>query len=319
MYDFFIAHAGADVKPAERLFDLLSKESRVFLDSRCLKLGDQWDIVLPQAQRQSRVTIVIVSPRTEAAFYQQEEVAAAIDLAKRDGHRVVPVYVGEPPREGSVPPYGLRRLHSAQISKQFKLEDLARELLAQLAADTGGPGQRRKRVQRQPAAKAQSAGEASLPDSPPAKPQRAKPQRANPQIVTPKLTTPLWAMPQEPAALSRLVASGAIPKIHSVSNVKVVRDRARLELLALSPWPEGQARLDITEKGFLLSYTDGQLAWLPNSLFASSVWKRDEITISKTRSRIVFGSAIDAAVAAGFIADVAKRVPKPLYGAPPAT
>ena len=38
---------------------------------------------LAAAQRRSRVTIVLVSPNTDEAYYQREEIAAAIDWASR--------------------------------------------------------------------------------------------------------------------------------------------------------------------------------------------------------------------------------------------
>jgi hypothetical protein len=54
-YDFFIAHSGKDTRIAERLFDLLAQDTRVFLDSRCLKYGDHWDVVLPRARNVNRL------------------------------------------------------------------------------------------------------------------------------------------------------------------------------------------------------------------------------------------------------------------------
>ena len=296
MYDFFIAHAGADVKPAERLFDLLSKDSRVFLDTRCLKLGDQWDQVLPRAQRQSRVTVVIVSPRTEAAFYQQEEVAAAIDLAKRDGHRVVPVYIEGPPKDDDSPPYGLRRLHSATISKGFKLEDLARKLLAQRAAEGGTVSQRRRPRQRP--SQAQAAGQASPPHSP-----RAKPQSVKPQSVRPVLVKPLDA----DRLLTRRLASE--PVLLSDPSVKVVLELDLLRALGLpaqiAAVPEGRARLDITEKGFLLHYTDGKRgAFEPSS---SIRLKDDSIHLLTKYVRLVFTSSGRAAAAHNAMKGVMER------------
>jgi hypothetical protein len=74
-YDFFLAHAGLDAAQAERLYDLLSTETKVFLDTRSLLLGDDWDRMLAEAQRSSRVTVVLVSANTDTAFYQREEIA----------------------------------------------------------------------------------------------------------------------------------------------------------------------------------------------------------------------------------------------------
>src|SRR6516162_4583760 len=96
-WDFFIAHAGPDQGVAEELYSHLSRDFRVFLDSRSLLPGDDWDIALPAAQRASRITVVIVSSKTEKAYYQRQEIAEAIALARSEAntHRVVPVFLDE--------------------------------------------------------------------------------------------------------------------------------------------------------------------------------------------------------------------------------
>lgn len=77
-YDFFLAHAGPDAATAERLYDLLARKTRVFLDSKSIDLGEDWDRLLAEAQRRSRATVVLVSAHTDAASYQREEIATAI-------------------------------------------------------------------------------------------------------------------------------------------------------------------------------------------------------------------------------------------------
>ncbi|MGH8887758.1 MAG: pentapeptide repeat-containing protein, partial [Egibacteraceae bacterium] len=131
-YDFFIAHAAGDTATAERLLALLDGESRVFLDSRCLELGDDWDQALAAAQRRSKVTVVLISKGTERAFYQREEIAAAIDLARKDpeSHRVVPIYLDGPPDQISDVPYGLRLKHGIFIDTRTTLAKAAARLLA---------------------------------------------------------------------------------------------------------------------------------------------------------------------------------------------
>ena len=52
-WDIFLAHAGADEASAEALYDLLSESAKVFLDTRSLELGDEWDRALPRAQSRS--------------------------------------------------------------------------------------------------------------------------------------------------------------------------------------------------------------------------------------------------------------------------
>ncbi len=140
-YDFFLAHTGPDTAQAERLYDLLTTETSVFLDSKSIVLGDDWDRTLAEAQRQSRVTVVLVSASTDAAFYQREEIAAAIDLARKPEaeHRVVPVYL-EPVPTGA--PYGLRLKHGLAISSRQPIEQVAARLLhlhRTLVAQAPGP------------------------------------------------------------------------------------------------------------------------------------------------------------------------------------
>jgi TIR domain/Tetratricopeptide repeat len=114
-WDFFLAHAGGDTDFAEALYEGLASKARVFLDSRVLLPGDDWDRELQQAQQESRVTVVLISAQTDEAYYAREEIAAAIELARHDGdrHRVVPIYLnGGTPRPI---PYGLRLKHGLTV------------------------------------------------------------------------------------------------------------------------------------------------------------------------------------------------------------
>ena len=130
-WDFFVAHAGPDKETAERLYDLLADHSRVFLDSRCLRLGDDWDFELAKAQHNSFISVILVSTHTSAAYYLREEVAAAIALARQqpESHRVVPIYID---RESNAPevPYGLRLKHGIALGEGSSLADVADKLLA---------------------------------------------------------------------------------------------------------------------------------------------------------------------------------------------
>lgn len=129
-FDFFIAHAGADVKAAQKLCELLAHDSSVFLDAECLQPGDDWPKVIRDAQRRSRITLVLISDRTERAFYEVEEIAAAISLAREtDGrHRVVPIYLSVlQPKDV---PYGLRQKHGLEVTSSMPIEQVAKRLLA---------------------------------------------------------------------------------------------------------------------------------------------------------------------------------------------
>jgi hypothetical protein len=126
--NFFIAYASPDRATADRLYELLARESTVFLDHRSLQLGDDWDRELSSAQQRADVTVVLVSDHTEEGFYQREEIAAAIEMARRGSHRVVPIWLTGGEQRRNVP-YGLRVKYGVQVSDPGELEDVARQLL----------------------------------------------------------------------------------------------------------------------------------------------------------------------------------------------
>ena len=140
-FDFFIAHASADSHAAQRLFELLSPESKVFLDSKCLEPGDNWPTVIQDAQRNSRTSLVLISDTTERAFYEIEEIAAAISLARQTptAHRVIPIYLSGH-RPGNVP-YGLRQKHGLEVTESTPIEQVAARLLAMRRASSTDPAQ----------------------------------------------------------------------------------------------------------------------------------------------------------------------------------
>ena len=128
-WDVFIAHAGADLEPARRLFNHLDTRMRVFLDAARLRLGDNWDLELAAAQREAAITVVLVSQRSEAAFYQREEIAAAIQMARANPqtHRVVPVYLDA--ASSAQPPYGLTLKHGVFLESDGDFAALAEQLV----------------------------------------------------------------------------------------------------------------------------------------------------------------------------------------------
>lgn len=132
-WDVFIAHAGPDQAIAEELHDLLGPHCRAFLDSRCLRLGDEWDQEIARAQAKATITLVLISQKTERAYYQREEIAAALEMARNgtQQHRVIPIYLDHNvPIEGV--PYGLRLKHGIRLDATTDLRlvaDRVRRLL----------------------------------------------------------------------------------------------------------------------------------------------------------------------------------------------
>ena len=130
-FDIFLAHAGPDKDAAEELFALLQPFCRVFLDRHTLRLGDDWAVELAKAQSQSLITVVLVSSKTEAAYYEQAEIANAIKMARMDSakHRVVPVYLEGYPKAANEILHGLELKHGISLSEEGVMAKVAEKLL----------------------------------------------------------------------------------------------------------------------------------------------------------------------------------------------
>ena len=59
-WDFFLAHAGDDLPIAQTLYCKLDPPAKVFLDSVNTLPGDDWDVLLPAAQRSSLISVILV-------------------------------------------------------------------------------------------------------------------------------------------------------------------------------------------------------------------------------------------------------------------
>lgn len=149
-WDFFIAHAGPDMQIAETLYSVLASKANVFLDSRSLKPGDDWDREVPRAQRSSRITVVLISANTDKAYYEREEIAAAIAMAREneERHRVVPVYIGA--TAGAEIPYGLRSKHGLNAGGVADLTRITTQLLQLLQELQSGAAAAKKPEQQHP-------------------------------------------------------------------------------------------------------------------------------------------------------------------------
>ena len=140
-WHFFLAHAGADKKAAEALYGSLTPYFKVFLDSHCLLPGDDWDQELAKAQGQSLITLVLVSSNTESAYYQREEIAAAIDMARRDKdrHRVIPIFLDDQVEMTVDVPYGLRLKHALSVPDAGGIANVAERLRESLQSKLAMP------------------------------------------------------------------------------------------------------------------------------------------------------------------------------------
>jgi hypothetical protein len=145
-WDVFVAYPSHERVAADEFYQyLVDGGASVFLDHVVLKLGDPWAARLAEAQNAARITVVLVSRASGPAFYQRDEIARGIGLARKGTHRVVPVYLDDE----ADPPYGLLALHAARVSEAGGLAPIAAQVLALLgmapsvaapAADRALPG-----------------------------------------------------------------------------------------------------------------------------------------------------------------------------------
>jgi hypothetical protein len=125
-YDVFIAYARADAEYAGKLRALLAADgNRVFRDREGLIPGDSWPRKIREAQRDSLVTVIVVSERSDPSYFRRDEIVQAIRLAQEEGiRRVVPVYLTEECERD--PPELLGQLHGILWEDGVSLLPVAR-------------------------------------------------------------------------------------------------------------------------------------------------------------------------------------------------
>ncbi len=137
-WDFFLSHAGPDSAIAATLDEALTNLGRKpWFDKRCLAGGDPWARVLPAILAASRVVVVLVSPATRDAHYQDSEIGRAIDLVRAfpRRYRVVALLLD---MQARIPrtelPFGLERTTLLSWSECGSVDEVARRLVAALEA-----------------------------------------------------------------------------------------------------------------------------------------------------------------------------------------
>ncbi len=134
---YFLAHASADKPLVRQLHAALTRAGvSCFLDEVDVLPGDEWDLVIPRAQRACASTLVLVSARYDAAYYLRDEVHTAIAQGRKPGseHRIVPIYVDGPP---DPMPYGLRLKQGLDLAA-LGMDEVVARLVALAAKLTAG-------------------------------------------------------------------------------------------------------------------------------------------------------------------------------------
>jgi len=153
-WDVFIAYPSGHWKEANELFEALHPHVSVFLDKRSLQPGTPFDLAIPEAQRSSRMTAVIVDESYLTAFYTRAEAAAAIALSRATCgvHIVVPIYLNGLPSAYEAP-YGFQLLQSLDLRKELSWGAISLSLRQMLLASNGvhnGPHELREQTQDDP-------------------------------------------------------------------------------------------------------------------------------------------------------------------------
>src|SRR5262245_39364978 len=99
--------------------------------------------VLREALEVSRAIVVLVSTQADDAFYQQEEIVRAIELArdKSGAHTVIPVTLEQLPQGAVRKPYGTSSLQALDATRSGGLKRVAAELVAWLKEHPLNPDQ----------------------------------------------------------------------------------------------------------------------------------------------------------------------------------
>jgi hypothetical protein len=130
-WDVFIAHSSGDAEIAIRLYDLLKDRIKVFLDLFCISPGDDWDTILKAAVVDSCIAVFIISPRSESAFYEREEIAISLSQSRKEpgDHKTIPLFVdGMQPSDNRVP-YGFRIKQGLLLESYTELDQIAGQLV----------------------------------------------------------------------------------------------------------------------------------------------------------------------------------------------
>jgi nucleoside phosphorylase len=130
-YDLFLAHPSGSQASARALYELLQPDVRVFVDERSIAPRARLDQAIPDAQRSSRASVILISSEADAAWYLDDEIVTAIRLhrAAPEAHLLVPVLLDD----SASLPYGLRHVQTIDAAASGGLAGVAARL-RQLAA-----------------------------------------------------------------------------------------------------------------------------------------------------------------------------------------
>jgi len=133
LHDLRLAYPSANKASARALYELLQPDIQVFLDERSLQPSERRGRATPAA----RATVILVSARSDAAWYLGDEFVTALALhrATPGAHRLIPVLL-EP---GLVLPYSLTHVPAIDATAAGGLAGVAAQLRSEVAAIRAQP------------------------------------------------------------------------------------------------------------------------------------------------------------------------------------
>ncbi len=116
-YDIFISYPSQEFDIAKEIYKHFSTRFSVFMDKISLKCGMDWTEEIPKAQKNSAVTLAIISNNTKKAFYEKEEITRAIKLRKLRKHIIIPIILTN---DENIPdlPFGLENIQYLTINDE---------------------------------------------------------------------------------------------------------------------------------------------------------------------------------------------------------
>ncbi|MCA9541664.1 MAG: toll/interleukin-1 receptor domain-containing protein [Myxococcales bacterium] len=112
VFDVFLAYPRAAEGLARVIYERLVDRYAVFFDQEKLLPGDVWDEIVPAAQANALVSLLLITPQVDEAWYLRNEVQAAIAHMRETRQKVVPI-VALGATKGMLP-YGLGLLQVAE-------------------------------------------------------------------------------------------------------------------------------------------------------------------------------------------------------------
>jgi hypothetical protein len=135
LHDFFISYSNEDLDFAKKLHTQLSKSNHdVFLAPESISLGTNWVTGISDGQRDSRISVFLISQKTATSTWVMAEIAAGIKLTELSNeYRVVPIFLEDITKLQI--PYPLHIFQGIKLDElgiegvAFKLSDLLNTLL----------------------------------------------------------------------------------------------------------------------------------------------------------------------------------------------